>query len=85
MAQSQFLLCEYFSIIGRIVMITKQLRIAILQSHLTFRELERALKLPAGTISRFTSGDRSVSLQVADRIAEKLKLELTHADKDARH
>lgn len=52
------------------------LRQAIADSGMTYSELERATGVKRSSIMRFVRGDRSIRLDMADRLAEYLALGL---------
>jgi transcriptional regulator with XRE-family HTH domain len=57
-------------------LLTNQLRQAILASGETSSDICRATKLDPATMSRFLSGERGLSMQALDAIAQHLRLVL---------
>jgi plasmid maintenance system antidote protein VapI len=60
------------------------LRRAIRESGLTFQALAEAARVERGSVSRFVRGERSLRLDMADRLAEYLGLELRPKRKKGR-
>jgi transcriptional regulator with XRE-family HTH domain len=59
--------------------ITETLRQAILQGELNFRELERETGVKRQSLMKFSRGEQSLRLDMADKLAEFFGLELTAA------
>ncbi len=58
------------------------LRRAIIESKIPLLQIEQATGVHRASISRFISGKRSLHLDVADKLAAYLGLELTSKRKD---
>jgi transcriptional regulator with XRE-family HTH domain len=59
--------------------ISERLRKAIVQSDIPYRQIEQATGVKRASISRFVRGKRTLRLDVADRLAGYLGLELKEA------
>jgi len=65
--------------VGRRTDIEEQLRRAILESPLTQYQLAKVSGIDKGVLSRFTRGERTITLATAARLAEALNLDLRPA------
>jgi transcriptional regulator with XRE-family HTH domain len=58
--------------------ISDALRSAIAESGLTRYEISKRSGVPQSALSRFVKGERSISLETLDKLAEVLDVELLH-------